>query len=169
MTCSPVTMIRGARVLDPYRGIDDIHDVYIADGRFIDSTDATRSPVTIVEAQGLWLAPRLIDMHVHFREPGQTWKETLLTGSRAAAHGGFSAVATMPNTTPVTDTPELIEWLHQRGDRMGLVRLLPLGAVTRSRTRPLTWHTSSKLSAASISGSAIGHGSSHTRRPLSSS
>ncbi|PSR21007.1 MAG: dihydroorotase [Sulfobacillus acidophilus] len=123
-------VVRGARVIDPYRQIDSRdEDVWIADGHIVSPAQAV-SPSVVVNASHLWLVPRLIDMHVHFREPGQTWKETIATGSRAAAHGGIVAVAAMPNTEPVVDTPELVEWVQHRGQAVGLVRVLPLGAIT---------------------------------------
>lgn len=123
--------IRQVRVMDPYRGIDSHdEDVWIADGRIVPGGDGLDAQVQQVHGRGLWLVPRLIDMHVHFREPGQTWKETIETGSQAAAHGGITMVAAMPNTTPVVDSPELVEWIGQRGRAIGLTRVLPIGAVT---------------------------------------
>jgi dihydroorotase len=124
-------VIRGVRVIDPYRRIDSREeDIWIEDGRIINPVNAP-APRLVVDARHLWLVPRLIDMHVHFREPGQTWKETIASGSRAAAHGGIAAVAAMPNTTPVVDTPELVQWVQQRGRAVGLTRVLPVGAITR--------------------------------------
>ncbi len=123
-------LIRGGRVIDPYRQIDSHdEDVWVVEGR-VAKAPPTGADVMEVDARGLWVLPRLIDMHVHFRDPGQTWKETIETGSRAAAHGGIGAVATMPNTVPVTDTPELVEWVKNRGEAVGLVRIFPIGAVT---------------------------------------
>ena len=123
-------LIRGGRVIDPYRQIDSRdEDIWVVDGH-VASTPPKDAEVTEVNARGLWVLPRLIDMHVHFREPGQTWKETIETGSRAAAHGGIGAVAAMPNTVPVADSPELVQWVKNRGDSIGLVRIFPVGAVT---------------------------------------
>ncbi len=122
--------IRGVRVIDPYRHIDsEQEEVWVVNGR-IAPEPIKNLEAKVIDARGLWLVPRLLDMHVHFREPGQTWKETIATGSRAAAHGGITAVAVMPNTVPVTDTPELVEWVQMRGRAMGLVDVLPLGAVS---------------------------------------
>lgn len=130
MSDETAVVIRGARVIDPYRHIDsEQEEVWVVDG-CIAPEPVTHLKVEAIDARGLWLVPRLVDMHVHFREPGQTWKETIATGSRAAAHGGITAVAVMPNTVPVIDTPELVEWVRMRGRGVGLVDVLPLGAVS---------------------------------------
>lgn len=121
------TVIRQVRVIDPFRRVDLVQDVYVVGGQVAEAGD----PVEEVDGCGLWLVPRMTDMHVHFRDPGQSWKETIASGSQAAAHGGFSLVATMPNTDPVIDHPELVAWEQERARQVGLVRLLPIGAVTR--------------------------------------
>ena len=102
-------LIRGARVIDPGK-LDQVSDVLIEKGRIAAVQPAGtldraggESEMQVIEAQGLWLTPGLIDMHVHFREPGQEYKETILTGAQAAVAGGFTAVCTMPNTDPVND------------------------------------------------------------------
>ncbi len=126
-----VIRIKGGRVIDPYRGVDSHQeDIWIQDGRFVAGEDARGRETVALDAEGLWVVPRLVDMHVHFREPGQTWKETIRSGSQAAAHGGVAVVAAMPNTTPVIDTPELVEWVRRKGHEARLVRVLPIGAVT---------------------------------------
>lgn len=123
-------VIKGARVIDPYRGVDSAdEDLWIVDGNIAGPASGNES-YEVVEAKGLWAVPRLVDMHVHFRDPGETWKETIETGSRAAAHGGIGAVATMPNTVPVMDSPELVQWVQNRAQAVGLVRVLPIGAVS---------------------------------------
>lgn len=122
--------IRGGHVIDPYRQIDSPElDIWVVDGRIAEPPQNPSDAVEI-DARGLWVLPRLLDMHVHLREPGQTWKETIESGTRAAAHGGITALAAMPNTVPVVDTPELVEWLKQRGERVGWARVIPIGAVT---------------------------------------
>ncbi|NMP21643.1 dihydroorotase [Sulfobacillus harzensis] len=124
--------IRGGRIIDPYRGLDHAgEDILIVDGRFATGTEAGKRPVRIIDAQGLWVVPRIVDMHVHLREPGQTHKETIESGSRAAARGGVAVVGAMPNTTPVMDTPELVQWVQWKGDAIGLTRVWPIGAVSR--------------------------------------
>ena len=84
----------------------------------------------IIDCTGLYLAPGLVDMHVHFRDPGLTYKEDILTGSAAAAAGGFTTVACMPNTKPVLDTPEQMEYVLEKGKHQGFCHVLPIGAVT---------------------------------------
>ncbi len=94
---------------------------------------APRSPgahARVIHANGAVVAPGLVDLHVHLREPGQAAKETIESGTRAAAAGGFTAVACMPNTDPVVDTPTWVEWLRRRGEAAGHCRVLPIAAVT---------------------------------------
>lgn len=131
MSNDTVIRIRGARLIDPYRGLEASDaDIRILNGRVLASQEGQAFPEELVEARGLWVVPRLVDMHVHFREPGQTWKENIETGSQAAAHGGITGVAAMPNTSPTIDSPELVEWEAQRARDLGLVRLYPVGAIT---------------------------------------
>ncbi|CAB1128490.1 Dihydroorotase [Candidatus Hydrogenisulfobacillus filiaventi] len=121
-------VINGVRILDPFRGVDTVGDVAVADGRFAEPAGEAAERW---DGRGLWLVPRLTDMHVHFRAPGQEWKEDLDSGLEAAVAGGFTAVATMPNTTPVVDEPALVRWQIDRARTAGLARLWPLGAITR--------------------------------------
>src|SRR6187401_3694494 len=96
--------IRKARVIDPASKRDAVGDLFVADGRIVASLSAAaKKRAKAIDAQGLIASPGLIDVHVHFREPGQTHKETIGTGSRAAAAGGFTTVVCMPNTSPVAD------------------------------------------------------------------
>ena len=128
-------LIRGARVIDP-GNLDQVSDVLISKG-VIEAvqpagTIETAGPdVEVLDGNGLWLTPGLIDMHVHFREPGQEHKETILTGSRAAAAGGFTAVVTMPNTEPVNDDPAITALMLDKAAEAGLVRLYPVAAISK--------------------------------------
>lgn len=125
--------IADVRIIDPFRRVDIQDEIFIADGRIV-SRDWVRQSgrQSVSESfRGLWLVPRLTDMHVHFRDPGQEWKEDIASGSRAAAHGGFTVVATMPNTTPAVDQKSLVEWQIQLADSLGLVHLHPIGAISR--------------------------------------
>ncbi len=126
--------ITDVRVIDPYRQQEWLGDVIVGQGHFQDgvATVGETERVEIVAGRGLWLVPRLLDMHVHFRAPGQEWKEDLASGAAAAAHGGFSAVVTMPNTDPVVDSPSLVSWQIAESRRIGLVDVLPAGAVTKT-------------------------------------
>jgi dihydroorotase len=128
------TIVRGGRVIDPTLRLDAIRDVAIeggfvsAIGEHLDTRDAR-----VVEAAGAIVAPGFIDMHVHLREPGQTYKETIATGTAAAVAGGFTAVACMPNTEPALDTAALVAEVLRRAEAAGLARVYPIGALTRAR------------------------------------
>lgn len=122
--------ITNARVIDPFREIDEVADVFVEGGLITTKFSSTGDCDVLVEADGLWLVPRISDLHVHFRDPGQEWKEDLLSGSRAAAAGGVTMVGVMPNTVPVTDNADAIEALMTRVKNVGGVRVWPIGAVT---------------------------------------
>ncbi|GAC1522619.1 MAG: dihydroorotase [Vulcanimicrobiaceae bacterium] len=128
-------LIRGGRVVDPAQRLDALRDVLVRDGIIIaigEHFDA-RDGVEIVDASGAVVAPGFIDMHVHLREPGQTHKETIATGSAAAVAGGFTAVACMPNTEPALDSPALIAEVRRLAAAAGLARVYPIAALTRAR------------------------------------
>jgi dihydroorotase len=126
--------ICGGRLIDPTAGIDEPKDILINDGRVAEITAAGKLKRTngteMLDATGLVVAPGLIDMHVHLREPGQGYKETIATGTAAAAAGGYTSVAAMPNTTPVNDSPEITRWMQQP-ERGASVRVFPIAAATR--------------------------------------
>jgi dihydroorotase len=126
--------ICGGRLVDPAAGIDELKDILLIDGRVaeIAATGKLKSKngAQILDAKGLVVAPGLIDIHVHLREPGQAYKETIATGTAAAAAGGFTSVAAMPNTTPVNDSPEVTRWM-QSPERGAHVRVFPIAAATR--------------------------------------
>ena len=126
-------LIKGAHVVDPQVGLDDVRDVLV-EGKTIaqvaESIEAGEG-VEVIDGAGKYLVPGLVDMHVHFRDPGFEYKETIASGSRAAAHGGFTDVATMPNTDPVTDTGAEIRYQIDTARRAGLVHVRPMGALTR--------------------------------------
>jgi dihydroorotase len=125
------TLLRGARVIDPYAAIDAVTDVLISpDGVTLDPEKAPKDPI-VVDARGMWALPGLIDLQVHFREPGQTHKEDLGTGSRAALAGGVTTVVVMPNTRPVLDDPELVRAQHDIAESRGLARVLVAAAATK--------------------------------------
>ncbi len=126
-------LIKNGRVIDPANGLDGPADVLILDG--LVSRVGPRLPAPegtpVVDAGSRMVAPGFIDIHVHLREPGYEYKETIATGTRAAAAGGFTAVACMANTSPVNDTRSVADYIlaQARGD--GVVRVYPIGAVTR--------------------------------------
>ncbi|MBP3894782.1 MAG: dihydroorotase [Atopobiaceae bacterium] len=126
-------LIKGAHVVDPQVGLDDVRDVLVEEKQIVEvaeSIDAGEG-VEVIDGTGKYLVPGLVDMHVHFRDPGFEYKETIATGSRAAAHGGFTDVATMPNTDPVTDTGAEIRYQIDTARRAGLVHVRPMGSLTR--------------------------------------
>ncbi len=119
--------IRGGRVIDPASGRDEIADIFVADGKF---AAAPAPDAAEIDARGLVVCPGLIDMHVHLREPGHGAKETIATGTSAAAAGGFTSVVAMPNTNPVADHPGIIAWMEERAAEVGVVNVFPTGAIT---------------------------------------
>src|SRR5207249_5893993 len=131
--------IRGGRVLDPARGIDRVQDLWIANGRIAGlgedaPADVRSNPeVEVLPVQGAVICPGLVDIHVHLREPGQEEKETIETGTRAAARGGFTAVACMPNTVPPLDDRPRIEYVIRRARESGHARVVPVAAESRGQ------------------------------------
>ena len=126
-------LLRGAHVVDPQEGIDDVLDVLIDGEKIVCVGKDLEAPADaeVIDAAGKYLVPGLVDMHVHFRDPGFEYKETIETGSAAAVHGGFTDVATMPNTDPVTDTGAEIRYQIDRAHAAGLCHVRPIGAMTR--------------------------------------
>jgi dihydroorotase len=123
--------ITHARVIDPAARTDAEGDLFIADGTFVAGLSAEQQKqAQTIDARGLVACPGLVDIHVHFREPGQTHKETIQTGSWAAAAGGFTSVVCMPNTTPVADSPGTIEYIHNAIEHGAVVHVYPTGCIT---------------------------------------
>ncbi|MGZ8630725.1 MAG: dihydroorotase [Actinomycetota bacterium] len=124
-------LFRGARVVDPATGHDATADVFVADGR-IEALGARLDArgAEVIECAGLVLAPGLVDLHTHLREPGFEHKETIVTGTRAAAAGGFTAVSSMANTDPVTDHAGIVVEIRDKAADAGLADVFPVGAIT---------------------------------------
>ena len=127
-------LITGGRIIDPSQGIDRIADLLI-DGGLVKGIDgaitAQKKGVRVVDAGGLVVCPGFIDLHCHLREPGFEYKETIATGTRAAARGGFTTVCAMPNTNPVMDSRAVVDLVLRKGRDEGAVRVLPIGSVTK--------------------------------------
>ena len=126
-------LIKGGRVIDPAAHIDAELDVLLRDGRVAEVAPKNKirgSADEKLDARGLIVAPGFIDLHVHLREPGQSYKETIATGTAAAAAGGFTSVCCMPNTSPVVDSEEWVRWLQQP-ERGAVVNVFPIAAATR--------------------------------------
>jgi dihydroorotase len=127
----PALWIRNARIIDPASRRDSAGDLFAVDGRLVGGLSANQKKrARKIDAKGLVASPGLVDIHVHFREPGQTHKETIATGSRAAAAGGFTTVVCMPNTTPPADNAGTIQYIMDAIRRDSLVKILPTGCIT---------------------------------------
>ncbi len=129
------TLIKGAHLIDPSVGLDEPKDILIENG-VVAAVDTPGSipdqrAQEVISAQGQWLVPGLIDLHVHFREPGLEWKETIATGSQAAVLGGYTTVCCMPNTRPVNDHAEIAKFIQKRAQEAGFARVLPIGSVSK--------------------------------------
>ena len=127
-------LIKNGRVLDPTLGLDLIADVYIVDGKIEGvEENISASADRIIDAQGLWVLPGLVDIHVHLREPGEEWKEDIESGTRAALHGGVLRVACMPNTKPPVDTAEVCSAIIAKAKEKGYVPVYPIACITKGQ------------------------------------
>jgi len=134
-------LLKGGRVIDPASKIDARMDVYIEDGKIAGcGKDIKASPgARVVDLTGMIVTPGLIDMHVHLREPGLEYKETIATGCQAAVAGGFTSIACMPNTSPVNDNHSITEFIRRKAVEAGLANVYPIGAISiGSEGRQLT-------------------------------
>ena len=124
-----ITRITNGRIIDPANHRDETADLWMADGKIIDPMPGKETDT--VAAAGLVVAPGLIDIHVHLREPGQSHKETMASGTRAAAAGGFTTIVAMPNTNPSADSAATITWIKEKAAREACVNVLCTGAITK--------------------------------------
>ena len=132
MTNLQPILIKSGRVIDPSQGIDRVADVAIADGKILGVDSAVDlEHAEVIDATGMVVCPGFIDLHTHLREPGFEYKETIATGTAAAARGGFTTVCAMPNTSPVMDSRSIVDFVLTKATEEGVVRVLPIGAVTK--------------------------------------
>jgi len=127
-------LIKGGRILDPSQNLDLVGDLLIEDGKIagIDKRIEV-SYAKVFDANGLLICPSFVDMHVHLRDPGQTYKEDIESGSKCAVAGGFTTILCMPNTKPPIDSPEVAEYVIRKSKEVGLCQVLPAGAITKGR------------------------------------
>jgi dihydroorotase len=132
---SDLLFIEGGRVIDPAGGVDGPRTVVVRDGAIAEVAERVERPreARVLDARGRWVTPGLVDVHVHLREPGQEYKETVATGARAAVAGGFTTIVAMANTRPVNDNASVTELVLARAAAAGLARVLPVGCVSRGQ------------------------------------
>ena len=127
-------LIKNGRVIDPANGIDKITDIYVENGVISEvgaDPDLEGVEMEVIDASGMCVAPGLVDMHVHLREPGQEYKEDIESGTLAAAFGGVTSVACMPNTDPVVDNEAIVSFIKTKAEEVGYVNVFPIGAVSK--------------------------------------
>jgi dihydroorotase len=126
-------LIKNGRLINPSEKLDKVMDIFVEDGIIKEKAESIEKQAdTVIDATGCYVMPGLIDLHVHFRDPGLTYKEDIETGSKAAAKGGFTTVCCMPNTKPVVDNVETVKYIIEKGEKTGLTNVLPVGAVTKN-------------------------------------
>ena len=126
-------LIKNGRLINPSENLDKVMDIFVEDGIIKEKAESIEKQAdTVIDAAGCYVMPGLIDLHVHFRDPGLTYKEDIETGSKAAAKGGFTTVCCMPNTKPVVDNVETVKYIIEKGEKTGLTDVLPVGAVTKN-------------------------------------
>ena len=134
---SGTALIRGARLIDPVRGWDRAGDLLMGGGVILAAGDVAPEQVPpgcqVIDGRGLVASPGFIDLHCHLREPGYEYKETIASGSQAAARGGFTTLCCMPNTDPPIDSQPMVEFIHTRAASEAAVRIFPIGCVTKGR------------------------------------
>ncbi|MEI3294374.1 MAG: dihydroorotase [Eubacterium ventriosum] len=126
-------LIKNGRLINPSENLDKVMDIFVEDGIIKEKAESIEKQAdTVIDVAGCYVMPGLIDLHVHFRDPGLTYKEDIETGSKAAAKGGFTTVCCMPNTKPVVDNVETVKYIIKKGEKTGLTNVLPVGAVTKN-------------------------------------
>lgn len=127
-------LIKNGHVIDLDTQTDEVMDLFIEDDTIVKRDKKIEEKADkIIDASGLYVMPGFIDMHVHLRDPGQEAKETVVTGSKAAARGGFTTILAMPNTRPVVDNPDVVQYVHQKAKNLGAIHVLQVGAITKGQ------------------------------------
>lgn len=127
-------LIKNGHIINPATGMDEVADVLVESGVVTKIEKGIKEKCDReVDAKGCYVMPGFIDMHVHLRDPGFEQKETIETGCRAAAHGGFTTIVAMPNTKPVVDNPDVVNYVYNKARTVGVVNVLQVGAVTKSQ------------------------------------
>src|SRR6266496_4809791 len=127
-------LITNGYVIDPSQQVNAGKNLLIEDGRvaaLLDRSEPGPEGAEVLDATGLIVAPGFIDLHVHLREPGQEYKETIGTGAAAAVVGGWTSICAMPNTDPVNDSPAVTRFIIEQGQSAGLANVFPIGAITK--------------------------------------
>ena len=132
---STTIFIEGGRVVDPASGVDGVRTVVVRDGKVAEVAERVERPrdARAIDARGRWVTPGFVDLHVHLREPGQEYKETVATGAQAAVAGGFTAVCAMPTTAPPNDNTSVTELILARAAAAGLARVFPVGCISKGQ------------------------------------
>mgnify|MGYP004669836571 CR=1 FL=1 len=127
-------LIKNGQVINPATQTNEVLDLLIEDDKVVKmEAGITEKADRVIDAKGCYVMPGFIDMHVHLRDPGQTQKETIETGCQAAAHGGYTTILAMPNTKPVVDNPDVVNYVHNKAEAVGAVHVLQVGAVTKGQ------------------------------------
>lgn len=128
-------LIKNGYIVDPATKKEGKYDLLIQDDKILQIAYdiEPEEDMSVIDASGAYILPGFIDLHVHLREPGFEYKETILTGAKAAARGGFTSICPMPNTKPVIDSPEMIQWIVQKAKEDAIVHVLPIGAITKGQ------------------------------------
>ena len=152
-------LLKGGRVVDPAAGLDGVMDVVVRDGLIAEvGTDLEIAKGETIDCAEKLVLPGLADVHVHLREPGSEYKETIASGTRAAARGGFTAVTAMPNTDPICDAGSKVRFVVERAEETGVIRVYPIGAVTKRQEGEQLAEIGDMVTEGAVAFSDDGHG-----------
>ena len=127
-------LIKNGRIINPATGMDEVADLYVEEGKVAEiGQSLSKEADKTIDAKGCFVMPGFIDLHVHFRDPGFEAKEDIISGMNAAAHGGYTTVLTMPNTRPVVDNPDVVNYVHQKAKSGNCINVLQVGAITKGQ------------------------------------